>query len=61
MGVFIKTNDEQTKDVLENNGFEIVNYSNGVWTFLNNPKIHFDKNDYKEELKMAYTNILPLS
>lgn len=36
--IFIKTSDEETKNKLESAEFELIDFSNGIWTFLNEPK-----------------------
>ena len=36
--LFIKTKDEETRNTLVREGFDLVDYSAGVWTFLNCPK-----------------------
>lgn len=36
--LFIKTSDEDTMKLLNEEGFEMVDYSGGFWTFLNCPK-----------------------
>lgn len=52
--LFIKTKDFETSEVLKNDGFELVDYTNGTWTFMNNPNrlLTFDNN------KFAYSNTL---
>ena len=52
--MFIKTQDEATSDNLKNNGFELIDYTDGTWTFVNNPDcpLTFDNN------KVVYTNML---
>ena len=52
--MFIKTQDEATSDNLKNNGFELIDYTDGTWTFLNNPNclLTFDNN------KIVYSNML---
>lgn len=54
---FIKTTDEHTANALMNIGFQIINESNGVWTFINSPKIVFDD---QEVQNIAYSNVLNL-
>lgn len=34
---FVKTSDEETKKLLEREGLKLIDYSNGLWTFLNSP------------------------
>lgn len=52
--MFIKTKDEKTSEKMKQEGFELVDYSNGVWTFVNSPKhsLIFENN------KVAYSNML---
>ena len=35
--LFIKTKDEDTRNLLIQEGFEMIDFSAGVWTFLNCP------------------------
>lgn len=52
--MFVKTQDKDTADNLKNLGFELVDDTNGTWTFMNNPDcpLTFDNN------KIAYSNML---
>jgi len=52
--MFIKTQDLDTSESLKQAGFELVDYTNETWTFVNNPKcpLTFDNN------KVAYSNML---
>ena len=52
--MFIKTKDEETSKTLMQEGFELVDYTNGVWTFVNNVErtLIFEKN------KVAYSNTI---
>lgn len=52
--MFIKTQDEKTCAELKKSGFKFVDYTNGTWTFMNNPDcpLTFDNN------KIAYSNML---
>lgn len=52
--MFIKTKDLETSENLKKSGFELVDYSDGTWTFINNSNcpLTFDKN------KIAYSNML---
>lgn len=52
--MFIKTKDFDTSEVLSKEGFDLVDYSNGTWTFINdmNRPLTFDEN------KIAYSNML---
>lgn len=54
---FIHTNDEPTKLMLEQLGFVLVNYNNGVWTFINDSSLHFDNKDIYED-KIMYSNLM---
>ena len=44
-GKFIITKDEHASDSLESQGLELINFSNGVYTYLNdkNVKMNFSK------------------
>lgn len=52
--LFIKTQDESSATQLEDSGFKLVDYTNGTWTFMNNPDcpLTFDKD------KIVYSNVL---
>ena len=50
--LFIKTKDEETKDKLVKCGFELIDFSGGVYTFLNSSTMNF------EDVKIVYSNIL---
>ena len=52
--MFIKTQDLDTSESLKQAGFELVDYANETWTFVNNPKcpLTFDNN------KIVYSNML---
>ena len=54
---FIKTSDEETKILLESEGCNLIDFSNGVWTFINtsNQKIKFSE---EVSEKIVYTNML---
>ena len=54
--LFIKTKDEETRNVLIQEGFEMIDYSAGVWTFLNCPAKY---NDTKvDSVKIVFSNML---
>lgn len=53
---FIKTSHSATAEILKNLGFQLVNKSNGIFTFLNSDKISFS-NDV-DKTKIQYSNIL---
>lgn len=55
-GSFIKTSDEETMQLLKSEDFELIDYSNGIWTFINNPKITFDN----KNIKITYSNMLAI-
>ena len=50
---FIKTSDEDTKNLLAKQGLQLINEDNGTYTFMNNASISFEKSD-----KICYSNIL---
>lgn len=52
--MFVKTKDLETSNNLKKSGFELVDYTDGTWTFVNDPKrpLTFDNN------KIAYSNML---
>ena len=52
--MFIKTKDFETSENLKKVGLNLVDYTDGTWTFVNNPKcsLTFDNN------KIAYSNML---
>lgn len=52
--MFIKTKDFETSENLMRDGFNLVDYSNGTWTFVNDMSrpLTFDEN------KIAYSNML---
>ena len=50
---FIVTTSEASAEMLEAAGFELVSYSSGAWTFLNNGKLQFsnlDKISFKNKI-----------
>ena len=53
---FILTKDLETYEVLKSSGFHLINQSNGIWTFVNNPQklaiLTFDNK------KITYSNKL---
>ena len=53
---FIKTTHFPTAEILQNLGFQLVNESNGIYTFLNTDKIMFSRDVDKS--KIQYTNLL---
>lgn len=52
--MFIKTKDLETSKNLEREGFDLVDYSNGIWTFINNS----DRLLTFAENKAVYSNTL---
>lgn len=54
---FIKTSDKETMENLKLNGFDLIDFNNGIWTFLNcaNLKINFD---LESNEKINFSNIL---
>ena len=54
---FIKTSDNITAEKLTSLGFQKVNVSNGIYTFLNTDKIQFSNDDI-DKSKIQYSNIL---
>lgn len=50
---FIKTKDEETKNKLLKEGFELLFKENDTYVFLNNANLHFG-----EKSKINYTNQL---
>lgn len=51
---FVKTQDKETAENLIKSGYEPIDYTDGIWTFVNNPNypLTFDKN------KITYSNML---
>ena len=53
---FIKTSDKNTMEILKMEGFNLIDYSNGIWTFVNCidkiEKTNFESN------KITYSNML---
>ena len=52
--MFVKTQDLITAEGLKRAGFELIDYTDDTWTFINNPScpLTFDNN------KVAYSNML---
>lgn len=52
--LFVKTQDLNMAEAMKKSGFDLVDYTDGTWTFINNPNcpLTFD-ND-----KVAYSNML---
>lgn len=53
---FIHTQDESTATTLINKGYQQIQFSNGIYTFLNTDKINFSENIDKS--KIQYSNML---
>ena len=53
---FIKTSDESTAEMLKNLNYQQVDFSNGIYTFLNTDKIQFS--DDIDKSKIQYSNNL---
>lgn len=54
---FIRTTDSSTSATLLKLGFQKVDESNGVYTFLNTEKLQFSDDDI-DKSKIQYTNML---
>ena len=53
---FINTSDESTAETLRELKYQQVDFSNGIYTFLNTDKINFSENIDKS--KIQYSNML---
>ena len=53
---FIHTQDESTATILINKGYQQIQFSNGIYTFLNTDKINLSENIDKS--KIQYSNML---
>lgn len=53
---FICTTDVDTRNLLEDQGFQLISDDNGRFTFLNDSTIRFSKDVSPK--KVSYTNIL---
>ena len=53
---FIKTSDESTAETLKNLNYQQVDFSNGIYTFLNTDRINFS--EYIDKSKIQYSNML---
>ena len=56
---FIKTSDSETASKLLELGFQKVDNTNGIYTFLNTGKNQFSENDI-DKSKIQYSNILSI-
>ena len=55
---FIKTSDKPTADILINLGFQQVDFSSGIYTFLNTDKMQFSDDIDIDKSKIQYSNNL---
>lgn len=55
---FIKTSDKPTADILINLGFQQVDFSSGIYTFLNTDKLMFSDDIDIDKSKIQYSNNL---
>ena len=55
---FIKTSDKSTADILLKLGFQQVDFSSGIYTFLNTDKLMFSDNIDIDKSKIQYSNML---
>ena len=53
---FIKTSDKSTADILLKLGFQQVDFSSSIYTFLNTDKMQFS--DDIDKSKIQYSNML---
>ena len=53
---FIKTSDKSTAETLKNLNYQQVDFSNGIYTFLNTDKMQFS--DDIDKSKIQYSNNL---
>ena len=53
---FIKTADESTAETLKNLNYQQVDFSNGIYTFLNTDKMNFSEDI--DKTKIQYSNML---
>ena len=54
--IFIKTADESTAETLKNLNYQQVDFSNGIYTFLNTDKLNFSEDI--DKTKIQYSNML---
>ena len=52
--LFVKTKDFETSEILKSEDFELIDYTNGIWTFMNNSEnpLMFDNK------QIVYSDIL---
>lgn len=53
---FIKTSDESTAETLKKLNYQQVDFSNGIYTFLNTDKMNFSEEI--DKTKIQYSNML---
>lgn len=56
---FIKTTDVSTAEKLFSLGFQRIDITNGIYTFLNSGKIQFSNDDI-DKRKIQYSNMLSI-
>lgn len=56
--IFVKTRDYDTAETLKKEGFEQVDYSAGVWTFLQCKEKYEDVEDKLNDENVYFSNIL---
>ena len=56
---FIKTTDVSTAEKLSFLGFQRIDITNGIYTFLNSGKIQFSNDDI-DKRKIQYSNMLSI-
>lgn len=56
---FIKTTDVSTAEKLSSLGFQRIDITNGIYTFLNSGKIQFSSDDI-DKRKIQYSNMLSI-
>ena len=56
---FIKTTDTSTAEKLSSFGFQKIDVTNGIYTFLNSGKIQFSNDDI-DKRKIQYSNMLSI-
>ena len=52
--LFVKTQDLNMAEAMKKSGFDLVDYTDGTWTFINNPNCPLTFYNYK----VAYSNML---
>ena len=56
---FIKTSDRETMEILQMEGFDLVDYSNGIWTFINcmNKQKKQTKLNFETDKKITFSKV----